>query len=448
MNYSTEDNNIMGQLINRRRVLGGKAQYLTFTALESGTFTFTIPAAVTASYLTSVSYSTNYGVTWVTTNNSSSDVTITTPTISAGDTVMWKGVGNQASVSNDNPTGISRFSSTGTFRASGNVMSMLYGDNFLDKTSFQNGSTYNLSHLFSECSTLMSIVGLQLPATTLTSHCYSYMFEVTPITFAPSNLLPATTLAECCYQGMFSTCSSLIAVPDLPVTTLAKGCYQYMFNACTSLTNAPILPATTLANNCYQNMFYYCISLTSAPQLPATTLVNECYRSMFNSCTSLTVAPSIPATTVASSSCYSMFYGCTNLTTAPSTLSATTLAENCYRSMFYNCENLTTVPTVSATTLATYCCAYMFKGCSKITSAPVLSATTLVSNCYHQMFYGCSKLNYIKAMFTTKPTTSYTSNWVNGVASSGTFVKNSSATWSVTGVSGVPSGWTVQTASS
>ena len=64
------------------------------------------------------------------------------------------------------------------------------------------------------------------------------------------------------------------------------------------------------------------------------------------------------------------------------------------------------------------------------------------------MFYGCSKLNYIKAMFTTKPTTSYTNSWVNGVASSGTFVKNSSATWSVTGTSGVPSGWTVQTASS
>ena len=63
------------------------------------------------------------------------------------------------------------------------------------------------------------------------------------------------------------------------------------------------------------------------------------------------------------------------------------------------------------------------------------------------MFYGCTKLNYIKAMFTTRPSTSYTSNWVSGVAATGTFVKNSAATWNVTGVNGIPSGWTVTTAS-
>lgn len=51
-------------------------------------------------------------------------------------------------------------------------------------------------------------------------------------------------------------------------------------------------------------------------------------------------------------------------------------------------------------------------------------------------------------MFTTTPSTTYTSNWVQGVAASGTFIKNSSATWNVTGDNGIPTGWTVQTASS
>jgi hypothetical protein len=60
------------------------------------------------------------------------------------------------------------------------------------------------------------------------------------------------------------------------------------------------------------------------------------------------------------------------------------------------------------------------------------------------MFYGCTSLNYIKALFTTTPSDSYTQNWVNGVASSGTFVKNSNATWNVTGVDGIPTGWTVE----
>jgi len=72
----------------------------------------------------------------------------------------------------------------------------------------------------------------------------------------------------------------------------------------------------------------------------------------------------------------------------------------------------------------------------------------LADYCYSNMFRGCTNLNYIKAMFTTTPSASYTGNWVNGVASSGTFVKNSAASWNVTGNNGVPTGWTVQTASS
>jgi hypothetical protein len=88
----------------------------------------------------------------------------------------------------------------------------------------------------------------------------------------------------------------------------------------------------------------------------------------------------------------------------------------------------------------------MFYGCTSLTTAPVLSATILINGCYNYMFNGCSNLNYIKAMFTTTPTTSYTNKWVSGVAASGTFVKNSAATWTTTGTNGIPTGWTVQTA--
>ena len=89
----------------------------------------------------------------------------------------------------------------------------------------------------------------------------------------------------------------------------------------------------------------------------------------------------------------------------------------------------------------------MFYGCTSLTTAPELPATTLVNSCYDSMFRGCTSLNYVKAMFTTTPSSSYTSNWVSGVSSTGTFVKNSSATWDVTGANGIPSGWTVTTAS-
>jgi hypothetical protein len=89
----------------------------------------------------------------------------------------------------------------------------------------------------------------------------------------------------------------------------------------------------------------------------------------------------------------------------------------------------------------------MFYGCTSLTTAPVLPATTLASSCYNGMFRGCTSLNYIKAMFTTEPSTNYTENWVNGVSATGTFVKNSTASWTTTGVNGIPTGWTVQTAS-
>jgi hypothetical protein len=115
--------------------------------------------------------------------------------------------------------------------------------------------------------------------------------------------------------------------------------------------------------------------------------------------------------------------------------------------MFYGCTSLTTAPQLPATTLASSCYQGMFSGCISLTEAPELPATTLASECYDGMFRNCSSLNYIKAMFTTIPGTTYTKNWVSGVAASGTFVKNSAATWDVSGADGIPYGWTVQTAS-
>ena len=194
---------------------------------------------------------------------------------------------------------------------------------------------------------------------------------------------------------------------------------------------------------CYY-MFYNCTGLTTAPELPATTLKPYCYAYMFNSCTNLTTAPSLPATTLANNCYGSMFRDCTNLTTAPK-LPATKLTGNCYSHMFSNCIGLTTAPELPATTLADACYSYMFEYCTGIITAPELPATELINNCYGNMFNGCTNLNYIKAMFLTTPSSSYTDNWTSNVSSTGTFVKNISASWNVTGVNGIPENWTVET---
>jgi len=92
-----------------------------------------------------------------------------------------------------------------------------------------------------------------------------------------------------------------------------------------------------------------------------------------------------------------------------------------------------------------YCYHRMFYGCNYLKTAPTLPATTLVQECYRQMFYYCTQLKYIKMTATNISATNCLSYWVYYVPSGGTFVKNTNTTIP-TGVSGIPSGWTVQTA--
>lgn len=252
----------------------------------------------------------------------------------------------------------------------------------------------------------------------------------------------AVSTANARFCRLFEGCESLTSAPELPATTLADFCYYNMFRSCTSLTAAPELPATTLAEYCYYLMFYYCTSLTVAPELPATTLANDCYESMFRLCTSLTVAPELPATTLAESCYECMFYDCTKLTTAPK-LPATTLANFCYRYMFWNCPNLTMAPELPATTLARYCYANMFYGCTSLTAAPELPTTTLVDHCYYEMFQNCTNLRNIIVLATDISAGDCLTDWVSGVASTGTFTKAAAMTSLPTGTSGIPEGWTV-----
>ena len=62
------------------------------------------------------------------------------------------------------------------------------------------------------------------------------------------------------------------------------------------------------------------------------------------------------------------------------------------------------------------------------------------------MFNGCTTLNYIKMLGVDISNTSL-KYWVENVAPTGTFVKHPDANIP-TGTSGIPDGWTVETATS
>ena len=200
---------------------------------------------------------------------------------------------------------------------------------------------------------------------------------------------------------------------------------------------------TLASGTAFSRLFVNCKGIISAENLflGANTLTEQCYREMFSGCTNLTKSPlSLPATELADRCYDSMFKGCTKLVTTP-TLPATALKLSCYYGMFANCKSLITPPQLPATTLASKCYREMFKDCTSLTTAPELPATTLVNYCYRNMFQGCTSLNYIKCLATDISASDCTHLWVDGVASTGTFVTPSSTNWS-TGAGGIPSGWT------
>jgi len=360
-------------------------------------------------------------------------------------------------VNSDNTIDISGYSGDSSFTIplKAGQRLQLFGDNatYFSNNSFTNINCSGPSKVYGN---IMSLINsdnystlMELPTTDSEGKTVAYTFAGlflgdTGLTDASGLLLPATTLTEGCYTRMFDGCNALTTAPALPATTLTVGCYYSMFYGCTSLTTAPQLPANTLKNNCYRSMFFRCTSLTTAPELPATTLAEGCYDSIFYDCTSLTSAPELPATTLARSCYYNMFNGCTSLTTAPE-LKASTLAPSCYGYMFAYCNSLTTAPELPATITigAEYCYAGMFNGCKSLTKAPELKTEILVEGCYYNMFRGCSKLSAVTCLAANISATDCTTDWLEGVAVSGTFTKASSMMSWETGASGIPSGWTV-----
>ncbi|MBP5257037.1 MAG: Ig domain-containing protein [Mycoplasma sp.] len=88
--------------------------------------------------------------------------------------------------------------------------------------------------------------------------------------------------------------------------------------------------------------------------------------------------------------------------------------------------------------LTNFCYYQMFEDCTSLTNAPDLPATELVNNCYSNMFYNCKSLSSIKLNYEGNYDNYYFSNWVNGVAETGTFYYKGPSTVEEFGF---PSGW-------
>ena len=401
----------------RRRLMVGaypkeQPNYLCFTALESGTFTLRIGRQIGTRFYKYVEYSVDECATWNRTNNvDNTEVIITTPTITAGNKVYWRGSGTYIS----NYTTVARYSnftSDGKFDASGNIASLCGLKNF-----------NNWEATTTECQ-------------------FAYLFANSKIVDADALILPKFNKIRP-YHHTFENCIEMTVMPALPdQDVLYSNAYISMFQGCTSLVSAKSLPSTTLANGCYAGMFKNCTSLVNATELPATTLADDCYYEMFSG-TAIETAPLLNAVNI-SFSCYrSMFYNCSRLVNIQDELPATTLYERCYQSMFERCTSLTKAPRLPATTMANYCYYSMFQGCTSLTGTFILPATVATTQCYVNMLR-CNP-TYIKMLLIDLGSTNALTSWLYGVAneSSRILVKHIDAVWTTTGSSGVPTNWTV-----
>lgn len=187
-------------------------EYLTFVA-EADNLTVSFTYAGT----NRIEYSVDSGETWVTLTGSDN---ITSP-VNSGQTIWFKATGLTA----DSNNGIGTLLPSANASVRGNIMSLVYGDDFNEQTTKSSYMmvNYQFKNLFNECIYLTSAEHLGLPATTLT---------------------------EGCYERMFRNCASLTTAPELPATTLAQGCYQNMFNGCTSLNNIKCLATNISASDC------------------------------------------------------------------------------------------------------------------------------------------------------------------------------------------------------
>lgn len=165
--------------------------------------------------MSKIKYSHDNGATWETFDNYGT-------IMSNGDKLLLKG----SNISTSYANGMGHISiggaTSGSFELYGNIMSLVYGDDFADKTSF-GGKDYVFKGLLSGNTEIQSATNL---------------------------IMPATTLSNYCYYNMFNGCTSLITAPELPATTLVNRCYYLMFNNCTNLNYIKCLATDISATDC------------------------------------------------------------------------------------------------------------------------------------------------------------------------------------------------------
>lgn len=224
-----------------------KEMYFTTEVLSDGVLKFRNKTGITVEYRINGGEWTTYTTT----------ITGAPINVVSGDVVEWRGnnasyatshknSGNFCTFGGTNETDFLNSGSTAMFNVYGNIMSLVYGDNFIGQTALTG--TYNFAGMFNRCYVVVSAEHL---------------------------ILPAMTLTPSCYRAMFSHAHELTVMPDLPATTLADNCYSYAIEQ-TKITKTCVLPAEVVPTSGYYAMFIMCSGLSEITCLATNTAATTC----------------------------------------------------------------------------------------------------------------------------------------------------------------------------
>lgn len=157
---------------------------------------------------------------WYSLARTTSSTIITLTTINKGESVYIKG-NNTSLGGNDHGYNVT-FEASKKFEVSGNIMSILYDDNFLEQTTVSSG--YTFINLFYSATNLLTARNLVLPCTTYARWIYqNFMAKCTSLYYAPKELPQQTSQDRNTLVWMFNECYNLQETPVIRLTTNASG---------------------------------------------------------------------------------------------------------------------------------------------------------------------------------------------------------------------------------
>jgi uncharacterized repeat protein (TIGR02543 family) len=200
---------------------------------------------------------------WSTLSISSGTQTIN---LNCGESVYFKATTSKLCGS-DSTNYATTFTATKYFEASGNIMSLLFGDDFENVTTFTDTSSYKIYGLFYNSTKLLTLENLVIPCTQYTSWIFQHFCNYcSSLIKAPKELPAQISNGSNTFVWMFANCTKLQESPVIRLTSNAtRDGWHQMFNNDSSLkrvicllqgTNLSVTGAAWLGNVSGTGVFY------------------------------------------------------------------------------------------------------------------------------------------------------------------------------------------------